>query len=108
MPKLVRLYIQSVAIGFAVAAVFTGLLVWQDVAGIGHLVMGSDIGWIAVSMLVFFNGIVFSAVQFAASVMGMAGNDGPRGGLRGGLRDHSRMIPIRVEVVANDTRQTRR
>ncbi|WP_309668293.1 hypothetical protein [Tabrizicola sp.] len=104
MPKLVRLYIQSVAIGFAVAAAFTGLLVWQDVAGIGHLVMGSDIGWIAVSMLVFFNGIVFSAVQFAAAIMGMAENDGPRGG----LRDHSRMIPIRVEVVANDTRQTRR
>jgi TRAP-type C4-dicarboxylate transport system permease small subunit len=104
MPKLVRLYIQSVAIGFAVAAVFTGLLVWQDVAGIGHLVMGSDIGWIAVSMLIFFNGIVFSSVQFAVSVMGMAADDGPSGG----LRDQSRMIPIRVEVVANDTRQTPR
>lgn len=81
MPKLVRLYIQSVALGFVISAAFTGGLMWLDVAGIGHLVMASDIGWIAVAMLVIFNGIVFSAVQFAFRVMGMAENtEGPKGG----------------------------
>ncbi|MBL9050359.1 MAG: hypothetical protein JNK19_09645 [Tabrizicola sp.] len=81
MPALVRLYIQSVAVGFAIAAGFTAGLLWFDVAGIGHLVVGSDIGWIAGVMLVVFNGIVFSAVQFAFRVMGMAERDeGPRGG----------------------------
>jgi hypothetical protein len=37
--------------------------------------MGSDIGWVAVAMLVVFNGIVFSAVQFAFRIMGMAEKD---------------------------------
>jgi hypothetical protein len=103
MPKLVRLYLRSVALGFVVAAGFTGALVWFDVAGIGHLIAGSDIGWIAAAMLVVFNGIVFSAVQFAFSVMGMADDDAPRGG----LRDHAALIPVRVEVVARQSRDRR-
>jgi hypothetical protein len=94
MPALVRLYIQSVAVGFAIAATFTAGLLWFDVAGIGHLVIGSDIGWIAGVMLVVFNGIVFSAVQFAFSVMGMAERDeGPRGGH--GAREPV-LAPVRV------------
>ena len=81
MPKLVRLYIQSVALGFAISAAFTGGLLWLDVAGLGHLVGSSNIGWIAVAMLVVFNGIVFSAVQFAFRIMGLAeAEDGPKGG----------------------------
>ena len=94
MPALVRLYIQSVVFGFAIAAAFTGGLMWLDVAGIGHLVMGSDIGWIAAAMLVVFNGIVFSAVQFAFRVMGMAEpDDGPTGGR--GAREPV-LVPVRV------------
>jgi TRAP-type C4-dicarboxylate transport system permease small subunit len=81
MPELVRLYIRSVAFGFALAVVFTAVVVWLDVAGIGHLILGSEIGWIAAAMLVVFNGIVFAAVQFAFRVMAMAEDDeGPRGG----------------------------
>jgi hypothetical protein len=98
MPALIRLYIQSVAIGFLVAAVFTGGLLWLDVAGIGHLVMGSDIGWVAVGMLVLFNGIVFSAVQFAFRVMGMAEpDDGPAGGR--GAREPV-LVPVPVKQTA--------
>ncbi len=100
MTQLVSLYVRSVATGFAVAAVFTAGLVWLDVGGIGHLILGSDIGWVAAAMLVVFNGIVFSAVQFAVSVMGLAEDDAPRGG----LRDHAELIPIRVEVVAKKRR----
>lgn len=96
MPKLVRLYIQSVALGFAISAAFTGGLMWLDVAGIGQLVLGSDIGWIAVAMLVVFNGIVFSAVQFAFRVMGMAEDaDGPTRGR--GVREPV-LVPVRVPV----------
>ena len=81
MPRLVRLYIESVVLGFAISAIFTAGLLWLDVAGLGHLILGSDIGWIAALMLVFFNGIVFAAVQFAFRVMGMADEDeGPKGG----------------------------
>jgi TRAP-type C4-dicarboxylate transport system permease small subunit len=96
MPELVRLYIRSVAVGFAVSAVFTAGLVWWDVAGIGHLILGSDIGWIAAAMMVFFNGIVFSAVQFAFRIMSMAEDDqGPRGGH--GAREPV-LVPVRVAV----------
>ena len=52
MPKLVRLYIESVGLGFLISAAFTAGLLWLDIAGIGHLVLGSDIGWIAAVMLV--------------------------------------------------------
>jgi hypothetical protein len=105
MPKLVRLYIQCVAIGFAIAAGFTAALMWFNVAGLGHLVGSSDIGWVAVAMLVVFNGIVFSAVQFAIRVMGMAEDDaGPRGGH--GLREPV-LVPVRVTVPAAQRKQRR-
>ncbi|MGL4236926.1 hypothetical protein [Tabrizicola sp.] len=80
MPELVRLYIQSVALGFAIAAAFTAGLLWFDVAGIGHLILASDMGWVAAGMLVVFNGIVFAAVQFAFRIMAMAEPDDRSGG----------------------------
>lgn len=96
MPKLVRLYLESVALGFVISAAFTGGLLWLDVAGLGHLLMASDIGWVAVAMLVVFNGIVFSAVQFAVRIMGMADHDdGPKGGH--GVREPV-LIPVLVPV----------
>ena len=86
MPKLVRLYILSIAIGFALAAVFVGLLTALDVAGLQHLMGTTRGGWIAVLMLVFFHGILFSGVQFAIRIMLMAEDDGPKGGLRQRIR----------------------
>lgn len=84
MPKLIRLYIHSVATGFALAAAFVALLLWQDVAGLGHLVLETRGGWIGGLMLVVFNGIVFAGVQFGIRIMQMAEpepkDDGPRGG----------------------------
>ncbi len=84
MPELIRLYIKSVAIGFAIAFAFTGLLVWLNVAGIGKLIMGSDMGWVAFLMVAMFHGIVFAGVQFAYVIMRMAEPEdkGPRGGNR--------------------------
>ena len=100
MPELVRLYIRSVAIGFVISAGFTAGLVWWDVAGIGHLIQGSDIGLIAAMMLVVFNGIVFSAVQFAFKIMAMAEDDTPRGGHRA---HEPGLVPVPVKVTAKAT-----
>ena len=103
MPELVRLYIRSIALGFGISAAFTAGLVWWDVAGIGHLILGSDIGWIAALMMVVFNGIVFSAVQFAFRVMAMAEDDeGPKGGH--GAREPV-LAPVPVHVKARRTRR---
>ena len=100
MPKLVRLYIYSVGLGFLISAAFTAGLLWLDIAGIGHLVLGSDIGWIAAVMLVVFNGIVFSAVQFSIRVIGMAeGEDDPKGG-------HGAQVPVLVPVAARGPAKT--
>ena len=103
MPKLVRLYIISVAIGFAISAVFVVGLVWLDVAGLRHLILGTDKGWLAALMMFMFNGIVFAGVQFAIRIMGMAEyDDGPRGGTRAPvIRD----IPARAAVPATASRR---
>ncbi|TAG22149.1 MAG: hypothetical protein EAZ40_08350 [Rhodobacterales bacterium] len=105
MPELVRLYIRSVAFGFGIAVVFTAGVIWLDVAGVGHLILASDIGWVAAAMMVFFNGIIFGAVQFAFRIMAMAEDDAPTGGT--GLRDGV-LIPIPVEATAKRRTTQRR
>jgi hypothetical protein len=83
MNPLIRLYIRHVAIGFAVATVFTGLLLWFNVANLWHLVTHAPGGFLAVVLLVVFNGMVFSGVQFGIAVMSLADDDGGDGGGRG-------------------------
>jgi hypothetical protein len=95
MPALVRLYIRNVVWGFVLSAVFVGLLLGFDVAGLRHLVMASDAGPVAVAMLFVFNGIVFAGVQFAIAVMRMAAPE-DRGG--GGRR--ARFAPSSALVAA--------
>lgn len=95
MTKLVRLYLINIALGFALAAVFVAILLWFDVAGLRGLVTGTKGGMIAVFMLVFFNGLVFSGVQFAIRIMMMAEDDAPGGGLRD---PQSIADPVRVRV----------
>lgn len=88
MPKLIRLYVASVLTGFGLAAVFVGLLLGLDVAGLRHLILGTEMGWLGGVMLWAFNGIVFAGVQFGVAVMRMAERDDepPRGtGLPGGV-----------------------
>ena len=84
MPKLIRLYITHVAIGFGIAALFVGLLLYYNIANLWHLVTHSQEGWLAVLILWVANGIVFAGVQFAIAVMRMKDDDDdePRGGLR--------------------------
>ncbi|MEY4983813.1 MAG: hypothetical protein RIR62_2079 [Pseudomonadota bacterium] len=101
MPKLIRLYIQSVAIGFALSAIFVAMLVWFDVGGLNGLVLGSNMGWVAAAMLVVSNGIIFAGAQFGIRVMMLAeDDDAPRGGRRARGPLPGAAIPVRVEAQA--------
>lgn len=93
MPRLVRLYIRHVLIGFGLSAVFTGLLFWLNVANLWHLVTHTAEGPLAAFLLVVFNGIVFSGVQFGIAVMRMAEGDGT-----GGTRRPERAAPAEAAV----------
>ena len=111
MPKLIALYIWSVAIGFGLSAVFLALMLWLDVAGLRHLIFGSDMGLLAAMMVFMFQGIVFAGVQFAIAVMMLADTDAPpSGGLRerlmpdlgGPIPD---AIPVRVRAETTPKRK---
>lgn len=94
MPKLIRLYIVNVAIGFALSAAFLLALVTLDVAGLRHLILGTDMGALAALMIFLFQGVVFAGVQFAIAVMRMAEDDDQDP--RGGLRQHADLVPVKV------------
>ena len=98
MPKLVRMYIKNVLIGFAIAAAFVALLIGFDIGGLRHLLTSSSAGYLALVMLWFANGIVFAGVQFAIAVMAMREKPGgPCGGLRAPVTFRT---PARVRVAA--------
>lgn len=82
MPRLVRLYILQVMLGFGLSAVFVAALLWFDVGRLWHLVQSSEGGFLAVLMLWVFNGIVFAGAQFGIAVMRMGDMRGGGGGTR--------------------------
>jgi len=82
MPKLVRMYIRHTLIGFAIAAVFVAGLFWANVGNLWHLVSTSDVGVLATVLLVVFNGVVFSGVQFGIAIMRMGEDEGTGSGRR--------------------------
>ncbi|WP_101068535.1 hypothetical protein [Roseovarius salinarum] len=100
MPKLIRLYITHVAIGFAIAAAFVGMLLYLNVANLWHLVTHTEQGILAVAILWFANGIVFAGVQFGIAVMRLKDDDDndDDGGKRMGemVRQHA-TIPVRAD-----------
>lgn len=102
MPKLIALYIRSVAIGFGLSLAFLGLLLWQDIAGLRHLILGSDMGLVAAAMIFVFQGVIFAGVQFGIAVMSLADKDDtPRGGLREMLLPEiNSQIPVPVKATA--------
>jgi predicted branched-subunit amino acid permease len=102
MPPLVRLYIRQVLIGFALAALFTALLIGFDVAGLRHLVLQTAAGPLAAALLVLFNGIVFAGVQFGIAVMALADRSPPRGGRP--ARPAPAALPVAVRAGGRRTR----
>jgi hypothetical protein len=98
VPKLIRLYIVNVLIGFALALAFVIGLVWLDVANLRHLILETDSGPLAFVLLVLSNGVVFAGVQFGIAVMRLADDDrGPKGGRGVPLATR---IPIRVTAAS--------
>lgn len=104
MPKLIRLYITHVIIGFGIAAAFVGMLLYFNIANLWHLVSTSDVGLLAVIILWFSHGIVFAGVQFGIAVMGMKNeDDSGNGGKRQlelrlpSLQQEPVMIPVPVD-----------
>lgn len=75
MPVIFRFYILHSLIGFALAAVFVGLVMYFNVANLWHLVSTSDIGVKAVIIFWVLNGILFAAAQTGVAVMLMAEDD---------------------------------
>lgn len=106
MPKLIRLYIVNVAIGFALSAIFLAAMIVMDVAGLGRLILGSDMGLLAALMIFVFQGVVFAGVQFAIAVMRMAEED--TSPPRGGLRQHLTPAPVRVAQGSAHRRRAKR
>lgn len=83
MPKLIKLYIKHVMIGFAISALFLAAMIWLDIANLRHLLLGTPSGWLAAFMIFMFQGSIFAGVQFGIAVMGMAEkDDGPKGGAK--------------------------
>lgn len=74
MPKLVRLYLHSVIIGFALAAVFLALLIGFDVGGMRRL-LATDHAMTAIAMGMIFFGTLFSGVQFAYRIFNLRDDD---------------------------------
>jgi len=101
LPRLVKLYIRQVGIGFALSAVFVGLLLGFNIANLRSLILATQGGYIAGFLLFFFNGLVFAGVQFAISIMRMADDDDqdPRGGHRQRLsRGAPQLVPVRIDA----------
>jgi hypothetical protein len=104
MPKLIRLYITQVAIGFGIAAAFVAMLLWFNVANLWHLVTHTEQGLLAVVILWVANGVVFAGVQFGIAVMRMQDDDDddPRGGDRQQIMHHDYVaIPVPADEDRN-------
>jgi len=98
MPKLIRLYIKNVLIGFGIAAIFVAALIGFNVGNLRHLMLSSPAGYMAIVMMWFANGIVFAGVQFGLAVMALREKDDtPRGGTRAPV---TRMQPAYAKAQA--------
>ncbi|MDA5556243.1 hypothetical protein [Shimia sp. MMG029] len=109
MPKLISLYIRQVAIGFALSAVFVGMLMYFNVANLWHLVSSSSEGILAVVVMWVLNGIVFAGVQFGIAIMRLKDDDQPRGGKRQMMPVMlAEPVPVKVDRRTPQQRQIRR
>lgn len=82
LPRIVRLYILNVVIGFMLSGIFTALILWFNIANVGQLVSSVSGGWLAALVFFMLNGIVFAGVQTAIVVMSLGRSDPPGGGRR--------------------------
>ncbi|WP_299967022.1 hypothetical protein [uncultured Roseobacter sp.] len=101
-PRVVKLYVRSAITGFVAAGGFVALVLWLNIANLGHLVAGSDIAVMAVGVFWVLNGIVFSGVQFAWAITAMAEPTGD-----GGSGGHAPGIAVPVPALAQGAKERR-
>lgn len=101
LPRLVKLYVFQVAIGFGLSAVFVGLLLGFDIVGLRSLILSTQGGAVAALLLFLFNGLVFAGVQFAITIMLMSDHakTPPGGGRRMRVKGYD---PSHVRVIAGE------
>ena len=62
--------LQHLALGLLGSAVFGGLILWTDFAGIRSLALAEDGGWLALGLLFFGLFITFGSVTLGVAIMG--------------------------------------
>lgn len=98
IPVAVRFMVLHGLVGFGLAAIFMGALLWADPGGVGRLILREG-GLPVIALLWFFTGLTFGSVQIGAAVMLQDGrDDGPRGGRREPVVPA--LVPVLVPVRA--------
>ena len=95
-PGAARRRAESGRLRFTLLVVFVALLLWFNVVNLWHLVSHSDVGVLAVFLLVMFHGIVFSGVQFGIAIMSMAETDEDDAGGTRAPEPVAEMVPVPV------------
>lgn len=85
MSKLHRFLLTHALIGFGIAVVFVGMIFAFDLAGLGSLILRSDVEVLAIFMLIYFMGLTFASVQMAFALL-LASKDVADDGRGGGGR----------------------
>ena len=81
-PVAVRFMVMHGVIGFGIAAIFVGAVLWSDPGGVGSLMLKHG-GAPVIALLWFFTGLTFGSVQIGTAVMLQDGrDDAPRSGRR--------------------------
>ncbi|WP_245217196.1 hypothetical protein [Roseomonas nitratireducens] len=99
LPVAVRFMLVHGIVGFGLAALFVGAVLWADPGGGGTLILRHG-GVPVIALLWFFSGLTFGSVQIGAAVMLLDGRDeGPRGGGRR-MRAPQMLLPARAAAPA--------
>ncbi|BDG72089.1 hypothetical protein [Roseomonas fluvialis] len=94
VPIAVRFMVLNGLVGFGLAAIFVGAVLWADPGGVGRLILREG-GLPVIGLLWFFTGLTFGSVQIGAAVMLQDGrDDAPRGGRRQGVTPV--LVPVRA------------
>jgi len=69
MPKLIRLYLDSLLVGLALAIVLLCALAVTDIGGVGRRVLSAPDGPAAMTSILVFAAGLFSSILFAIAVV---------------------------------------
>ena len=63
--------LQHLALGLLGSAVFGGLILWTDFAGIRSMAAANESGWLYIVLLFFGLGVTFGSVAMACGIMSL-------------------------------------